>query len=276
MLDSPQYFESPPASPPALTARDQDYYFKNITFQVENRIFNVPRYHFERTSEVFAGMFSLPSGDSVSLEGQTDTNPVVLEGKNCADFQALLKVLYPLDLEQFVNNQAQWMTTDEWISVLKLSTEWRFLGARKLAIQNLDGRGEIGSVQRVMLARQYDIAPWLRDAYMDLARRKQTMSPEEAQIVGWETAYRLGLAREKALDTRLTDVQRELGYVQGELEGYNYRPSFAAPDYIPVFGEAAPEPSVTPLPPVATVETHVQDSFAEEFRLAELASSAFE
>ncbi len=64
--------------------------------QVEDRFFKVPRYHFDRSSEVFATAFSLPAGDPVRAEGQSDDNPIVLEGISSADFQALLKVLYPL------------------------------------------------------------------------------------------------------------------------------------------------------------------------------------
>jgi hypothetical protein len=64
--------------------------------QVEDNIFNVPRYHFERSSEIFAGMLALPADDSVNVEGRTDENPVVLEGISSADFRALLKALYPL------------------------------------------------------------------------------------------------------------------------------------------------------------------------------------
>lgn len=94
--------------------RHQNYYMETITFkvglphiiqghgrfspktQVEDYIFKVPRCHFERKSEIFRTTFTLPTGDGVHAEGQTDENPVVLEGIRSLDFQALLKVLYPL------------------------------------------------------------------------------------------------------------------------------------------------------------------------------------
>ncbi|KAF8216991.1 hypothetical protein K438DRAFT_1748117 [Mycena galopus ATCC 62051] len=119
---------------PSQTSRDQNYYFNNITFKY---IFNVPRYHFERTSEIFGTMLTLSPGDGVQPEGQSDETPIVLEGITQIDFRALLKVLYPLHVRQPVFNAVQWMTKDEWISVLKLSTLWRFLDARDLAIKQL-------------------------------------------------------------------------------------------------------------------------------------------
>ncbi|KAJ7738096.1 hypothetical protein B0H14DRAFT_2407998, partial [Mycena olivaceomarginata] len=164
--------------------------------QVEDCLFNVPRYHFERSSEVFATMFTLPTGDGVHVEGQNDENPVVLEGIHSDDFQKLLEVLYPLDVRE-VGSKNQ-MTKDEWISVLKLSTQWRFLDLRHLAIERLsETRLNIEIVERILLARQYDIADWLRIGYQDLAGLHRSISREEAEKIGWETAFLLGQVREK-------------------------------------------------------------------------------
>ncbi|KAJ6456079.1 hypothetical protein C8R45DRAFT_580814 [Mycena sanguinolenta] len=180
-----------------LGSRDQDYYFETITFKVEDTIFNVPRYHFERSSEIFATMFTLPAGDGVQTEGQSDENPIVLEGVSSVCFRALLKVLYPLDVQQVWKN-ALGLTKDDWISVLKLSTQWRFLAVRNLAIQRLDDHDDIEIVERILLARQYDVAGWLRKGYTALAERTQGITSEEAKRIGWETAFLLSQVRENA------------------------------------------------------------------------------
>ena len=39
-------------------------------------------------------MFLLPQGDKATVEGQSDYNPIVLEGINKSDFEQLLKVLF--------------------------------------------------------------------------------------------------------------------------------------------------------------------------------------
>ncbi|KAK7024963.1 hypothetical protein R3P38DRAFT_2951969 [Favolaschia claudopus] len=195
-----------PADTTSSAPRHQDYYFQTVIFKVEDRLFNVPRYHFERASEVFAGMFSLPQ-PSTSTEGQSDLNPIVLDGKYSADFQALLKVLYPLDVELILNEPHKWMTTDEWISVLKLSTEWCMARFRRLAITKLDQR-DLSSCQRIMLARQYHIVTWLRRGYSELVERAETISEDEAEILGWKTTCRLFQARERAPNARcLSDAR---------------------------------------------------------------------
>jgi hypothetical protein len=94
------------------------------------------------------------------------------------------------------------MKKDEWISVLKLSTQWRFLDARKLAIQQLQSRSDINSVERIVLARQYDVAAWLRTGYIELVQRRDIISREEAEKIGWQTAFLLGQVREKACERR--------------------------------------------------------------------------
>ncbi|KAJ7631360.1 hypothetical protein DFH06DRAFT_1005297 [Mycena polygramma] len=177
-----------PAAPAHTGPRHQMYYLENITFKVEDGIFKVPRYHFEHSSEIFATTFTLPAADAVQGEGQSDDNPFILEGISRIDFERLLKVLYPLDIPQILS-----MAKDDWISVLKLSTLWYFLDARDLAIKQLNDRGDIGSVERILLARQYDVASWLRMGYTDLARREEGISLEDAEKIGWQTTVEDGI-----------------------------------------------------------------------------------
>ncbi|KAJ6456081.1 hypothetical protein C8R45DRAFT_1034851 [Mycena sanguinolenta] len=215
--------------------RDEEYYLESITFKVEGTIFNVPRYHFEHASEIFASMLTLPAGDGVPTEGQSDQIPIVLESIRKVDFRALLKVLYPRNAWKPILATSGWMTKEEWISVIKLSTQWRFLEARDLAIKQLDIRSDLTPVERIVLGRQYDIAAWLRKGYSALAQRSRTgISPEEASQIGWETAFRICAAREAKL--RSTAV----GKIWSHLQSVN-----------------------------------VEDIFGEEFRQAELTSAAF-
>ncbi|KAF8216970.1 hypothetical protein K438DRAFT_1518908, partial [Mycena galopus ATCC 62051] len=88
------------------------------------------------------------------------------------------------------------MSKDEWLSVLKLSTQWRFLEAWDLAIAQLNNHSDIGDVELILLARQYDVAAWLRKGYTSIAERSEIISEEEAQKLGWQTAFRLSQVRE--------------------------------------------------------------------------------
>ena len=66
--------------------------------QVEETIFEVPRYRFTEYSEVFADMFHMPqaAGGAEDAEGRHRDRPIVLEGYKAADFAAIVKVLYPV------------------------------------------------------------------------------------------------------------------------------------------------------------------------------------
>jgi hypothetical protein len=123
------------------------------------------------------------------------------------------------------------MTKDEWISVLKLSTQWYFLNIRDLAIKQLSNRTDIGSVDRILLARQYDVPAWLRMGITELAQRQEGISREDAEKIGWETALQLCHVREVTLS------------------------SYSSWSYLQY--------------------ADVEGTFGEEFREAELASSAF-
>ena len=88
------------------------------------------------------------------------------------------------------------MGSEEWISVLKLSSMWTFGELRQKAINWL-GRLNIDPVQKVMLARIYKVESLLVDGYKDLARRKEGPSLEEAKALGYEAAIRLYEQRER-------------------------------------------------------------------------------
>ncbi|KAF7370263.1 hypothetical protein MSAN_00657500 [Mycena sanguinolenta] len=228
--------------------RDQKYYLESITFKIEDSIFKVPRYHFEHSSEIFATTFTLPVADNADAEGQSDENPVILEGISSVDFRALLKVLYPLDIPQILS-----MPKDEWISVLKLSTQWYFLDARDLAIKQLNDRPDIGGVERILLARQYDVATWLRKGYNDLAKREEGLSLEDAAKIGWETTVRLYQTREAAIKS----------YPGNQ---YTHSP----------FGTAIPRSKDTTLYGESRFRyADVEGTFREDFRQADLASAAY-
>ncbi|KAF8216984.1 hypothetical protein K438DRAFT_1798113 [Mycena galopus ATCC 62051] len=179
-------------------------------------------------------MLTLPPGDGVKVEGQSDDNPIVLEGISSVDFRALLKVLYPLDAQAVLGDS--WMTKAEWISVIKLSTLWRFLAARHLAITQLQSRTDMDGVELVLLGRQYDVAAWLRKGYTDLAKRRNVLSREEAEKVGWETAFLLCQVREKSGGARKGPLveeafKEELG--QAEKASAQFK-LVGIPDYGPV------------------------------------------
>ena len=71
------------------------FIFSSTDLQVEEIVFEAPRYRFAEHSEVFETMFNLPAGGDGTVEGRDEEHPIVLEGHQAAHFHALLKVLYP-------------------------------------------------------------------------------------------------------------------------------------------------------------------------------------
>ncbi|KAJ7772024.1 hypothetical protein DFH07DRAFT_937719 [Mycena maculata] len=184
----PQLFSSP--SP----WRHREYYLEAVVFLIQGTVFKVPRFQFERHSEIFATTFTLPPPDDGVADGSTEDKPFKLEGIECIDFERLLKVLTPVSKTPILSNV-------EWMSVLKLANLWHFLEIRELAIKQLDAHAanSLDCVERILLGKQYDVSAWLRSGYQDLARRKTPISMDEAKQLGWEVTLQIFHLREGAV-----------------------------------------------------------------------------
>ncbi|KAJ7189550.1 hypothetical protein GGX14DRAFT_59485, partial [Mycena pura] len=167
-----------------------------IFLQVEHCIFKVPCFQFARHSQLFATVFTLPRPAGEEAEGWHEGSPIKLDGVSILDFERLLKVLYPLTP---VPNTPT-LDADEWMSVLKLATKWHFLQVRDLAIRQLGEHAlSLSPVSRIVLGRQYDVSTWLRSGYIELARRKASITTEEATKIGLEVALEIFRLRETAM-----------------------------------------------------------------------------
>ncbi|KAJ7736937.1 hypothetical protein B0H16DRAFT_1379990 [Mycena metata] len=165
------------------------YYLDTVVFKVETALFKVPCWQFERHSGLFT---SLPRGG----EGSDDENPFMLHGISKADFQTLLKVLYPLTALP----QAPNLLDHEWTSVLKLATLWDFMEVRALAIKHLTSyTNSLDCIERILLGRQYNVSSWLRSGYTELARRRGPITSTEASKIGFEVALEISHLREAAV-----------------------------------------------------------------------------
>ncbi|KAI5985622.1 hypothetical protein EDD15DRAFT_2122345, partial [Pisolithus albus] len=160
---------------------------------VEDCLFRITKEPLEAESTVFRDMFLLPQGDPETIEGRSDTSPVILQGISKKEFESLLRALI-----QHGTNKGPDLDHDQWISVLKLSTMWDFHGLRNAAIQHLDvSSRSLNPIDKVELALQYDIKEWLLPALLALAQRSAPISVEEGRRIGFENALKLASVREK-------------------------------------------------------------------------------
>ncbi|KAJ7350637.1 hypothetical protein DFH08DRAFT_621004, partial [Mycena albidolilacea] len=159
---------------------------------VENTLFKVPRFQFERHSGIFAIMLSSLSQDVEGAKGSSDETPFELDGIKCVDFRRLLGVLYPMTAIP----KTPTLSKDEWISVLKLANLWDFIEVRNLAIEQLTlYAGSLDCIERILFARQFDVSAWLRSGFVELARRKAIISREEGGRIGWDVALQISRLR---------------------------------------------------------------------------------
>ncbi|KAI5985623.1 hypothetical protein EDD15DRAFT_1626644 [Pisolithus albus] len=182
-------------SPPSYPKHPVLYIDTAVVLLVENTLYKVPRKPLEEESTVFKDMFLLPQPDNDAIEGQDDTKPVILHGVSKADFECLLKAL--LCRQHGKNKDLVLSLTNEWISVLKLSTMWEFTTLREAAISWLGAAYQSDPVEKIVLATRYDIGEWLLPSLLALAQRADPISVEEGKRLGIETALKLASVREK-------------------------------------------------------------------------------
>ncbi|KAI6040621.1 hypothetical protein EDC04DRAFT_1459408 [Pisolithus marmoratus] len=129
------------------------------------------------------------------VEGQSDKNPVILQGVSKTEFECLLRAL--MDRQHGTQKKSK-LAHNQWISVLKLSTMWDFNNLRNVAIQHLDvPSGPLGPADKFALASKYETKKWLLPALIALARRSEPISVEEGRCIGFENALKLAAVREK-------------------------------------------------------------------------------
>jgi len=82
-----------------MARRHDKYYFEDgdVVFLVADSLFRVHKRVLTRSeSSTFTGMFSVPLSSGTEAEGQSDENPIVLSGDSLEEFEALIRLLYPL------------------------------------------------------------------------------------------------------------------------------------------------------------------------------------
>jgi len=175
--------------------RDDFFYFSNLVFQVEGTLFKVPRYGLPGDGAAFDAMFARGPGAA----GSSDDDPVRLDADVTAtDFRSLLKATYPPP-----GMSSASLTVDEWMSVLKLAKRWDLASMRNKAISESDSQIQQKTyVEKIMVARKYGVAKWLREGYFSLVKG-EIASDTEIEKLGWETYGRL-------LKIRIEDHQHSI------------------------------------------------------------------
>ncbi|KZP28776.1 hypothetical protein FIBSPDRAFT_691501, partial [Athelia psychrophila] len=160
------------------------YYFKdgNVAFLIEEVLYHVHRYFFERDSTHFRSILE-------SVQGADKQNPIVLPDVSSSDFDEFLAILYPTDFRRPIEK-----TTAQWTSILHLAAKWGFESIQLLAIDNLTATAI--PVDKIVLGRRYGISNWLHEAYEAVCTRADPLTVEEGVKLGVEDIIRISAARQ--------------------------------------------------------------------------------
>ncbi|KAH7925641.1 hypothetical protein BV22DRAFT_1128872 [Leucogyrophana mollusca] len=197
MTDSPEEPNPYTAGLEHKPQRDDTFYYTTVVFLVEGTLFRVPRHPFIDGSDVFRQMFQLPVPDGVEADGCSDGRPLRLEFIQQNDFKQLLKVLFPHHSQP---QKSSPKTFAEWRSVLKLSSMWEFESVKKLAVDHI-GTMQIDPIDKIGLARDYDVQEWLVPALNELAKRKEPIGMKDADKLGMELALKVAAVRESVMSS---------------------------------------------------------------------------
>jgi hypothetical protein len=91
------------------------------------------------------------------------------------------------------------LTLEESMSTLKLAMKWNLTGVRAKTVAQCDKEiQEKSPVEKILLAKKYGVAKWLKEGCRTLSIRNAAITDEERDQLGWETYARILVVREKS------------------------------------------------------------------------------
>jgi len=179
------------------TQEDHEFYFQDIILLVEDRLFKVPARNFITESEVFETMFKLPQNPDVIADGLSNNQPLRLEGVKSDDFRQLLRVMFPSGIDRH-----ETLTTEQWVSVLALSTQWDMTAIRSEAIKKVreglasESDKSLLPHKLLNLGQTHRVDEWVKAAIAFFVKRQEPMGPNDAKIIGIDNAFKIASLRE--------------------------------------------------------------------------------
>ncbi|TFK19492.1 hypothetical protein FA15DRAFT_724292 [Coprinopsis marcescibilis] len=181
---------------PLLTVRSAIGVFL-LNDQVEDELFCVPRSGF--TPEFFADVFQLPSGTANTEvgAGRDKTYPIVLSDLRKTDFESLLNPTNMVIAKEGIKLD---LGMEELMNVLKLTTKWKMVKLRDIAIDCLSRLDNTMSpVEKIRLAREYHIEGWVKEGIKALVQEPSPSVDELGLLLGWDSVAHIFAIREHDL-----------------------------------------------------------------------------
>ncbi|KDR81022.1 hypothetical protein GALMADRAFT_264952 [Galerina marginata CBS 339.88] len=177
--------EEKPEDPPAVVRHSK--FYKNhgdVILQVEKTLYRLDSRVLSDLSEFFSELFSLPQG--VHVEGKTDENPIIVQMVTVEEFDHL--ILACIHVEWSIPPHP----VKRHLDVLKLATMWRFPDYVKdqavFELMRYKSK-EFPPVEKLYLARCYDIKEFLEPAFKELCTPGATLAELSSNDI-----FRIGLS----------------------------------------------------------------------------------
>ncbi|KAK0226376.1 hypothetical protein IW262DRAFT_1361614 [Armillaria fumosa] len=186
--------------------KHEAYYLKggDVYFLVDECLFRVHRYFFERESSKFRQAFSGPTLPGKEPEGSSPSSAFKLNDITVEDFAHFVWVFYNPRHSLYDASVAVW------VAILRTAHNWLFPEVKALAIRELE-RKPINLVDRIILYHECKVdSSLLVPLYAKLCSRGEPLSTEESVRLGVETTVRIFQARERLRSSSLDGLKSPL------------------------------------------------------------------
>ncbi|KAF9047610.1 hypothetical protein BJ165DRAFT_1113979 [Panaeolus papilionaceus] len=183
------------------TIRHGQYYIPNadLCLIVEQFIFKIHRYFFERESEYFARKLAVPTSAGGALPGSADHSAIILDNVTPSQFSNFLWVFYNPKFSLYEADLPVWQ------DILVLAHRWIFPEVKSLAVREIEKK-HMADVMRIKLYQDNQVdRNLLVCRYAALTERDEPINLEEGIAIGLETVLKIAAAREKARGVRLAN-----------------------------------------------------------------------
>lgn len=172
----------------------KDYYLRggDMTVLVENHLYRIHSYFFERESLFFRQKLIAGPSEDGEDRGSSDSNHYTLDDVKSEDFSRFLWVFYNPKYSLYE------APLDVWLSILRLATRWGFNNVKELSVRELE-KLEIECVDKISIYHEYSISRlYLIPSYVSVVKRDRPLTFTEGVKLGMETVLRVADARERA------------------------------------------------------------------------------
>ncbi|KAF8160087.1 hypothetical protein BJ912DRAFT_357882 [Pholiota molesta] len=194
-------------------SRHSEYYIPdaNLHLLVDNMLFRVHSFFFERDSAKFRAVLEAPIAPNTARSGSSDSKPIVIKNSSPSEFARFLFIFYNPTYSDYTD-----LSASDWTSVLKTACEHEFVEVQNCAIRGLQ-TCDLTTVDRIYIYELYKADPkYIVPLYVEMAKREEAPTDEEVKRLGSDTSlliFRLreylrsrpGLSRKSPLPANVND-----------------------------------------------------------------------